>query len=64
MHFTDTELRVIVKDPDGNRYAIPESLVEDFKIMSEAIQLVEWGSNEWFENRDALSSEFGSFIKG
>ncbi len=62
MPFT-TEPRVVVKDPDGNRYAVPESLAEDFKLMSEAIQLVEWGSNEWFENRDALAKEFSIFIK-
>ncbi|MCX7595654.1 MAG: hypothetical protein N2235_18230 [Fischerella sp.] len=57
------EKNILVKDLNGYWYSIPSSLEEDFKIMREAIELAEWGSDEWFQRCDDFSAQFGSFIK-
>lgn len=42
-----TENKIIRKNADGNIYSVPESLLDDFSIMNEAIVLAEFGSDEW-----------------
>lgn len=59
-----TERKILVKDLDGHWYSIPESLEDDFLTLREAIQLVDWGSDEWYDANDDLNDEFGQYMKG
>ena len=59
-----TRQNVLKKDANGHWYSIPENEVNAFIQASEAIELSEFMSDEWYDANDELSNCFGCYMRG
>lgn len=63
MQTATTDQKVIVRDGDGNFYAIPECRRREFNLLKEEQIHADHGSQEWFIATQALADEFSEFMK-
>ena len=63
MTTTFAEKNILVKDSDGNWYAIPPYTEQEFVILNEAIITTEVGSGDWQNAVDEMASVFGNYAK-
>lgn len=52
---------LLKKDTDGRWYSIPEVEVDAFVAADEAVENAEFMSTEWFEAKNDLDAQFGSY---
>lgn len=57
------EKNILVKDADGNWYAIPPNMEQEFIRIKEIIISSDFGSDEWQDAYDELNSTFESYLK-
>jgi len=58
------ERNILRKDCDGHTYSIPESMLNQFTQLVEAVVNSEFMSDDWYDANDELDKEFGSYMKG
>jgi hypothetical protein len=58
-----TRPNILKKDANGQWYSIPEIEVSSFIQMSEAIELAEFLSREWYTANDELNERFGCYMR-
>lgn len=59
-----SEPRVQLRDNDGHRYLVPESLAPAFSAAIERINAQHTGTAEWYDANDALHTQFGTYMEG
>jgi len=57
------EKNILVKDGDGNWYAIPPNLKDEFIRINEELIAADVISLEWQDAADEMSSTFGNYAK-
>jgi hypothetical protein len=57
------EKNILVKDADGNWYAIPPKMEQEFIRIKEECISTDFGSNEWQNANDELNSVFSPYRK-
>ena len=57
------EKNILVKDLDGNWYAIPPHLKSAFEYMKETIMNAVQHSDEWFDAQSNFNDAFGEYAK-
>ena len=55
---------VFRKDNDGHKYVIPQQLSQRFDEIMDQLNIVKFGSREYYDLNDALDGEFGQYMVG
>lgn len=63
MQTQTADKRVIVRDGDGNFYAIPEYRHREFISLKEEQIQADHGSSEWYQVTEILATEFAVYMK-
>lgn len=63
MTTTLKERNILVKDADGNWYAIPLAMEQEFIRIKEDTINHDFGSAEWHESSQEMQNTFGEYAK-